>query len=387
MHIFIVRYTISYSNGWVHDQCIWGKELVRNPETSMCAGGCIDSVHMQVEVKLNTNSIPTSTSLILDITSESFPCLSEKALLDSSSTHCFLDHLLVWKFNIPTHSISPIPLKLFDGRTSSVIMEAVELPIHFPSNNLFSIDFYVISLDPSCLVVLGDNWPTCHNLLIDWVSGSITFWTSEQVDLTKPLTAKTCTTTAMLTPAPEIPPKLQGPPVALINAAMFAWACKMDSSVTFQLNIALSNVKGCTANLDPESVDMENIPEAYWDFSNVFSKAKADTLATHQPYNLKLVLEDGATTPQHLVYSLSNSKLGTLWEFIDEHLNIGFIWPSCSSHSAPILFIKKKDGLLWLCVDFRGLNKVMKKDCYPLPLITDLLDVPQKAWIYTKIHL
>ena len=83
----------------------------------------------------------------------------------------------------------------------------------------------------------------------------------------------------------------------------------MDGSVTFQLNITPSNVKGCTANLDPESVDMENIPEAYWDFSNVFSKAKADTLATHQPYNLKLVLEDGATTPQHLVYSLSNSKL------------------------------------------------------------------------------
>ena len=83
--------------------------------------------------------------------------------------------------------------------------------------------------------------------------------------------------------------------------------------------------------------------------------------------------------PQPLIYSLLNSKLGTLWEFIDKHLNIGFIRPSYSSHRAPILFVKKKDGSLRLCVDFQSLNKVTKKDCYPLPLIMDLLDAPWKA--------
>jgi len=49
--------------------------------------------------------------------------------------------------------------------------------------------------------------------------------------------------------------------------------------------------------------------------------------------------------------------------------------------------MKKKDGSLRLCVDFRGLNKIMKKDRYPLPLISDLLDSPRKARIYTKIDL
>ena len=42
---------------------------------------------------------------------------------------------------------------------------------------------------------------------------------------------------------------------------------------------------------------------------------------------------------------------------------------------------------LHLCVDFRGLNKIMKKDRYPFPLISDLLDAPKKAQIYTKIDL
>ena len=91
--------------------------------------------------------------------------------------------------------------------------------------------------------------------------------------------------------------------------------------------------------------------------------------------------------PQPPIYSLLNSELETLHEFIDKHLNIRFIQPSCSSHSAPILFVKKKDGSLWLCVDFWSLNKVTKKDHYPLPLITDLLDAPWKARIYTKIDL
>ena len=52
-----------------------------------------------------------------------------------------------------------------------------------------------------------------------------------------------------------------------------------------------------------------------------------------------------------------------------------------------VLFVKKKDGGLRLCVDFRALNKVTKKDHYPLPLIADLLDAPGLARIYSKINL
>ena len=87
------------------------------------------------------------------------------------------------------------------------------------------------------------------------------------------------------------------------------------------------------------------------------------------------------------MYSLSAVEQKALREFLDENINSGFIRQSTSPHGAPILFVKKKDGSLRLCVDYRALNRITKKDRYPLPLISDLLQSPSKARIYTKIDL
>jgi len=76
-----------------------------------------------------------------------------------------------------------------------------------------------------------------------------------------------------------------------------------------------------------------------------------------------------------------------LKEFIKENLNTGFIQPTLSPHGALVLFVKKKDGSLRLCVDFHSLNHISKKDRYPLPLIFNLLDSPHKARVYSKIDL
>jgi len=76
-----------------------------------------------------------------------------------------------------------------------------------------------------------------------------------------------------------------------------------------------------------------------------------------------------------------------LKEFIDENFTNRFICSTSSPHRVLVLFVKKKDRSLWLCVDFCRLNKIMKKDQYLLLLISDLLDSPHKASIYTKINL
>ena len=65
----------------------------------------------------------------------------------------------------------------------------------------------------------------------------------------------------------------------------------------------------------------------------------------------------------------------------------GYIRPSVSPWGAVVLFVKKKDGTLTLCIDFRQLNKVTVKNKYPLPSIDDLFDQLKDAKIFSKIDL
>src|SRR5258708_10342390 len=141
-----------------------------------------------------------------------------------------------------------------------------------------------------------------------------------------------------------------------------------------------------TSTAQPEDT-LSGVPQEYHKFRNVFSGEKANTLAPHWPYNLKINLEEGVKLFHGPIYSLSPLELTVLREFLEENVQNDFICPSKSSWGSLVLFVKKKDGSLHLCVDFHALNRVTEKDCYPLPLIPDLLNSPGPARIYSKIDL
>ena len=111
-------------------------------------------------------------------------------------------------------------------------------------------------------------------------------------------------------------------------------------------------VSGHRATPASES-DLEGVPKIYSHFLDVFSKGSADSLPPpHREYNLKINVDESTKPPLGPIYPLSQSKVGTLRDFIDEHLAMGFIQPYNSPFGAPVLFVKKKDGSLQLCVDF-----------------------------------
>src|SRR5271168_3960844 len=255
-----------------------------------------------------------------------------------------------------------------------------------------TIDLFVTPLDPSCSVVLGYNWLTRHNLLIDWVLGRITFrsqtFPSPMSSAIKALLPLQNPSIPEASAVPDPPKPFTIPPhVALIGTAAFALASRQPGAQCFKIHLSDLSVSGKSASVSDKTPDLSHIPEEYHDFSDVFSKTKADILAPHRPYDLKINFEEGASPPVGPMYSLSQSELGTLREFIGENLRIGFIHLTTSPHGAPVLFIKKKDRSLCLCVDFRGLNRITKKDRYPLPFISDLLTTAGKARIYTTLDL
>ena len=84
---------------------------------------------------------------------------------------------------------------------------------------------------------------------------------------------------------------------------------------------------------------------------------------------------------------MAASELAELKKQLEELQRIGFIRPSSSPWGAPVLFVKKKDGSMRLCVDYRALNEVTIKNKYPLPRIDDLFDQLKGAKYFSKIDL
>ncbi|KAL0412034.1 UNVERIFIED_CONTAM: Retrovirus-related Pol polyprotein from transposon.6 [Sesamum latifolium] len=84
---------------------------------------------------------------------------------------------------------------------------------------------------------------------------------------------------------------------------------------------------------------------------------------------------------------MAPSELKELKNQLEELLDKGFIRPSISPWGAPVLFVKKKDGSMRLCVDYRQLNRIIIKNKYPLPRIDDLFDQLKGATVFSKIDL
>ena len=86
-------------------------------------------------------------------------------------------------------------------------------------------------------------------------------------------------------------------------------------------------------------------------------------------------------------YRMAPAELRELKAQLEEFLSKGFIRPSISPWGAPVLFVKKKDGSLRLCIDYRKMNRVTIRNQYPLPRIDELFDQLQGSQVYSKIDL
>ena len=180
------------------------------------------------------------------------------------------------------------------------------------------------------------------------------------------------------------------------------WLRAMDPEVHWKENWlrfpnSSTRVEGVAIGLIPDDLDScfadlavptaANVPKEYIQFHKLFQKSKADVLPKPSQWDHEIPLESGKKPSFGPVFGMSPTELETLKEYLDEMLAKGFIRRSQSPAGSPVIFVKKKDGTLRLCVDYRGLNQITIKNRTPLPLIDETLDCIQDAKIYTKLDL
>jgi hypothetical protein len=125
--------------------------------------------------------------------------------------------------------------------------------------------------------------------------------------------------------------------------------------------------------------------EVLTEFKDVFQEVLG--LPPKKDIDFSINLMPRASPVSKAPYRMSMPELKELQLHLEEILNKGYIHPSVSPWGAPVLFMKKKDGTLRLCIDFRQLNKVTVKNKYPLPRIDNLFDQLKGVKIFSKIYL
>ncbi|KAI2663109.1 Transposon Tf2-9 polyprotein [Labeo rohita] len=111
-----------------------------------------------------------------------------------------------------------------------------------------------------------------------------------------------------------------------------------------------------------EEVDLSRVPDIYHDLHVVFSRSRAVSVPPHRSYDCAIDLFPGSSPSRGRLFSLSAPEREALEKYLSESLAAGLIRPSSSPAGAGFFFVKKKDGSLRPCIDYRGLNDITIKD-------------------------
>ena len=137
-----------------------------------------------------------------------------------------------------------------------------------------------------------------------------------------------------------------------------------------------------------EAVDvLAKLPREHHEFAILFFWEEFNKLPSHWLYDHTIPLLPDKESPKSPLYNMSRDELLVLQKYLKEHLFKSFIWASSSPAASPVIFIKKPEGGLWLCVNYCDLNNLTVKNHYPLPLIQETLNLMTFSVIFTKLDI
>src|SRR5882757_191634 len=269
-----------------------------------------------------------------------------KALIDSGCTRCAISRSFIKKHQINRTKLDhKIRVVNADGTENKAgrITHHVEMKMRMGEKHWEDMDFGIMELEGHD-IFLGYDWLQHHNPEINWKTGAIRF-----------------------SRCPNICDGLERFRRSNIS---------MDIKISKQLSKKERNWK-------------EIVPGAYHTFPEVFEDKIFENLPEHQIWDHEIEFIEGAdfNTVKCPIYPLNKQEEEEMNKFIDENLKMGRIRPSKSQIASPFFFVKKKTADLRPVQDYWNLNKITKKNCYPLPLISELLDKIKNAKWFTKMDV
>ena len=140
-------------------------------------------------------------------------------------------------------------------------------------------------------------------------------------------------------------------------------------------------------NDDEEFIQDSKLKELVSNYNDIFPKELPKELPPRRKVEHEIRLENNSKPPSRAPYRLSFIEQEELKKQLKQLLNSKLIRPSSSPFGSPVLFVKKKENTLRMCIDYRALNNITIKNRYPLPRIDDLLDQLSQAKYFSKLDL
>ena len=295
-----------------------------------------------------------------------------RILLDSGSSSHFVSDKWIKSQNVravPKSTIDVVNMANGTTQDSTAILREVQFTIGPTYED--NTTFHVIPMTGAFDAVLGKPWFDKYEPTPQWKQGTVSFTArGEQHTLLPPSATKSES-------------RARAPP--LLSAMQLKKVLKYKGSELF-LAMVKEDKEGTTIQIGEGCEELESLLD---EFKDVVSKDPNFTPPYPPQRNVdhEIKLEPGAVPPNRGLYRMPPDELKELKRQLDQLLELGLIRPSTSPFGSPILFVKKKDGSLRLCIDYRGLNKVTIKNRYPLPRVDELLDRLHGAQVFSKIDL
>ncbi|KAF5480102.1 hypothetical protein F2P56_000872 [Juglans regia] len=275
-------------------------------------------------------------------------------LIDSGSTHNFLDPAVLSRVHIPLVDEDKIRVKVANGEmvNSEGKVKGVNVSVQ---GSCFLVDMYVLVLT-GCDMVLGVHWlQGLGPILWNFKELTMQFTVQQTVVQLKGLTGSTW-----------------------IEEGHIHKCSQMESK-----GIILQFIEQTTkpqANQIPE-----HIQKLLNDYLDIFSTPKG--LPPTRSHDHVINLQPGTNPISVRPYRYPYFQKDEIEKIVMELLDSGVIRPSQSPYSSPVLLVRKADGSWRLCVDYRVLNSATIKDKYHIPVVEELLDELHGAKVFSKLDL